>query len=125
MKTLLKVLFLIFPCIVQVQAQKIGLLLDDYIIERWYSDQRYFTEKVKELGGEVLVEVAYSDTAQQVELAKKLIGSGAKVLVVIPTDSHQAARIADLAKKIWRSGSFLRPFDFERKYRSLCIIRQS
>jgi D-xylose transport system substrate-binding protein len=99
MKTFIKVLFLIFPCIVQVQAQKIGLLLDDYIIERWYSDQKYFTEKVKELGGEVLVEVAYSDTAQQVELAKKLIGLGAKVLVVIPTDSHQAAKIADLAKK--------------------------
>lgn len=99
MKTFIKVLFLIFPCIVQVQAQKIGLLLDDYIIERWYSDQRYFTEKVKELGGEVLVEVAYSDTAQQVELAKKLIGSGAKVLVVVPTDSRQAARIADVAKK--------------------------
>jgi len=92
MKTFVKVLFLIFPCIIQVQAQKIGFLIDDYIIERWYSDQKYFTEKVKELGGEVLVEVAYSDTAQQVELAKKLIGSGAKVLVVIPTDSHQATK---------------------------------
>jgi len=34
-----------------------------------------------------------------VELAKKLIGSGAKVLVVIPTDSRQATKIVDLAKK--------------------------
>ncbi len=99
MKTFIKVLLLTFACTVQIQAQKIGFLVDDYINERWYSDQKYFTEKVKELGGEVLVEVAYSDTTQQVDLAKKLIGAGAKVLVVIPTDARAAAKIADLAKK--------------------------
>jgi D-xylose transport system substrate-binding protein len=99
MKTFIKVLLLTFACTIQIQAQKIGFLVDDYINERWYTDQKYFTEKVKELGGEVLVEVAYSDTAQQVELAKKLIDAGAKVLVVIPTDAHRAAKIADLAKK--------------------------
>jgi len=99
MKTSIKVLLLIFACTIQIHAQKIGFLVDDYINERWYTDQKYFTEKVKALGGEVLVEVAYSDTTQQLDLAKKLIGLGAKVLVVIPTDSHQAAKIADLAKK--------------------------
>ncbi len=73
--------------------------MDDYISERWYSDQKYFTEKVKELGGEVLVEIAYADTTKQMELAKKLIASGVKVLVIVPTDAHQAARIVDMAKK--------------------------
>src|SRR5260221_12910461 len=99
MKVFVKTLVLIFACAAQIQAQKIGFLMDDYISERWYSDQKYFTEKVKELGGEVLVEIAYADTTKQMELAKKLIASGVKVLVIVPTDAHQAARIVDMAKK--------------------------
>ena len=99
MKVFVKTLVLIFACAAQIQAQKIGFLMDDYISERWYSDQKYFTEKVKELGGEVLVEIAYADTTKQMELAKKLIDSGVKVLVIVPTDAHQAARIVDMAKK--------------------------
>jgi D-xylose ABC transporter substrate-binding protein len=78
-------------------GQKIGLLLDDFISDRWYLDQKLFTEKVKELGGEVLSEVAYGDTAAQVQLAKKLIDSGVKVLVVVPTDARHARKIAEYA----------------------------
>ena len=78
-------------------SQKIGLLLDDFISDRWYLDQKLFTEKVTELGGEVLSEVAYSDTAAQVQQAKKLIDSGVKVLVVVPTDARHARKIAEYA----------------------------
>ncbi len=99
MKSFMKVLLLIFVCTTQIQAQKIGFLIDDYVAERWYADQKYFAEKVKELGGEALMEVAYSDTAKQMDLAKKLIASGVKVLVICPTDAHQAAKIVDVAKK--------------------------
>ncbi len=99
MKTLGSVLVLALLCSNQIEAQKIGFLMDDYISDRWYSDQKYFTEKVKELGGEVLVEIAYADTTKQTELARKLIDAGAKVLVIVPTDAHQAARIVALAKK--------------------------
>lgn len=99
MKMLARVIVLFFVCSIQLEAQKIGFLLDDYVSDRWYSDQKYFTEKVKELGGEVQVEIAYADTTKQMELAKKLIDSGVKVLVVVPTDARQAARIVDMAKK--------------------------
>lgn len=80
-------------------SQKIGFLMDDYISDRWFSDEKYFKETVKELGGEVLMEVANADTAAQYSLAKKILDAGVKVLVVIPTDSRQASRIVDLATK--------------------------
>jgi len=49
------------------------------------------------LGGEVLSEVAYSDTAAQVLLAKKLIDAGVKVLVIVPSDARHARKIAEYA----------------------------
>jgi D-xylose transport system substrate-binding protein len=78
-------------------SQKIGLLLDDFISDRWYLDKKHFTERVTELGGEVLFEVAYADTGAQVSLAKKMLDAGVKVLVVVPTDARQARKIAELA----------------------------
>jgi len=78
-------------------SQKIGLLLDDFISDRWYLDKKHFTERVTELGGEVLCEIAYADTGAQVSLAKKILDAGAKVLVVVPTDARQARKIAELA----------------------------
>jgi D-xylose transport system substrate-binding protein len=78
-------------------SQKIGLLLDDFISDRWYLDKKHFTDRVTELGGEVLFEVAYADTGAQVSLAKKMLDGGVKVLVVVPTDARQARKIAELA----------------------------
>jgi len=78
-------------------AQKIGFLLDDYISDRWFSDEKYFSEKVKELGGDVTVEVANADTTAQFTLAQKMLDAGVKVLVVVPTDSRKAGKIVDLA----------------------------
>jgi D-xylose transport system substrate-binding protein len=98
--SLLKILFLLLLCVVSLslQAQKIGLLMDSYIIDRWYLDQKLFIDKVKTLGGEVQVEVAYGDALEQLRLAKKLIADGAKVLVVIPVDGQKSAEIVKIAK---------------------------
>ena len=46
---------------ITLHAQKIGLLLDSYVTDRWYIDQKLFTDKVKELGGEVQIEVVYGE----------------------------------------------------------------
>lgn len=78
-------------------SQKIGLLFDDYISDRWYQDKKYFIDRATELGGEVLFEIAYADTAAQMVLAKKLLDAGVKVLVIIPTDARKAKKIAELA----------------------------
>jgi D-xylose transport system substrate-binding protein len=82
----------------QLQAQKIGLLLDSYITDRWYIDQKLFSDKVKELGGQAFVEVGNGDTTEQVRLGKKLIDEGVRVLAIVPTDSRQSAKIAAMAK---------------------------
>jgi D-xylose transport system substrate-binding protein len=81
-----------------LKAQKIGLLMDSYVSDRWYLDQKLFIDKVKELGGDVQVEVAYGDPAEQLRLGKKLIADGAKVLVIVPVDGTRASEIVDVAK---------------------------
>jgi D-xylose transport system substrate-binding protein len=91
-------LILMSAAAISVQAQKIGLLMDSYVTDRWYLDQKLFIDKVKSLGGDVQVEVAYGDPAEQVKLAKKLIADGAKVLVVVPVDGHKASEIVAVAK---------------------------
>ena len=53
-------------------AQKIGLLMDSYVIDRWYMDQKLFTDRVKDLGGECIVEMPYGDPDEQVKLGKKI-----------------------------------------------------
>ena len=79
-------------------AQKVGLLMDSYVIDRWYIDQKLFTDKVKELGGECIVEMPYGDPDEQVKLGKKLIAAKVDVLVIIPTDAKRAAEIVQAAK---------------------------
>ena len=34
-----------------ITAQKIGVLMDSYVVDRWYLDQKLFTERVRALGG--------------------------------------------------------------------------
>ncbi len=83
-----------------LHAQKIGLLLDSYVTDRWYLDQKLFSDKVKELGGEVQLEIAYGDPAEQLRLGKKLLAEGAKVLVVVSVDGVKAVEIVQAAKQV-------------------------
>jgi len=75
----------------------IGLCIDDYVVERWHKDRDYMLEKAKELGAEVLVEVAYSYDMAQIEQAKKLIEMGVDVLIIVPTNKQTAAEIVTFA----------------------------
>ncbi len=92
------VLGVMLTCAGNSWGQKIGLLMDSYVIDRWYIDQKLFTDKIKELGGECVVAMPYGDPDEQVELGKKLIASGVDVLVIIPCDGVKAASIVDVAK---------------------------
>ena len=95
---LLPVLLLV--CAFQLKAQKVGLLMDSYVTDRWFIDQKLFTDKVKELGGEVKVEVAYGDPAEQIRLGKKLLAEGVKVLVIVAVDGHKASEIVEAASAV-------------------------
>ena len=80
-------------------AQKIGLLMDSYVIDRWYIDQKLFVDRIKELGGECIVEMPFGDADEQVKLGKKLIASKVDVLVIVPVDRIKAATIVQAAKE--------------------------
>ena len=100
------VMFIFILCMVmngsarKAIAQKIGLLMDSYVIDRWHLDQKLFTDRIKELGGECLVEVPHGDPDEQVRLGKKLLQSGISALVIVPTDFRKAAAIVEAAKKV-------------------------
>src|SRR5690606_22919406 len=79
-------------------AQKIGLLMDSYVIDRWYKDQKHFVSKTEELGGSCVIEVAHGDPHEQLKLAQKLIDEGVDALVVVPCDALKAAEIAKISK---------------------------
>lgn len=77
----------------------IGLSMDTLKEERWQKDRDIFTEKVKELGGEVKTLAANGDDATQLSQAEQLISQGVNVLVVIPHNAEAAAPIVEKAHK--------------------------
>lgn len=76
----------------------IGLLMDQFNVERWAQDTSFFIAKVKTLGGKVICLSANGDPAKQLEQAKKLISQNVDILVVLPVDLSKAAEIVKLAK---------------------------
>ena len=98
--TLLKLVICValLICSEGVYAQKVGLLMDSYFIDRWYLDEKFIKERVTELGGECVVEMPEGNPDEQVRLGKKLIESGIDVLVIIASDAKKAVEIVDMAE---------------------------
>lgn len=90
-------ILVVFCATYSSHAQKVGLLMDSYFIDRWYTDQKLLNEKIVQLGGQCITEVPHGDPAEQLRLAKKLIEEKVDVLIIIPTDSKKAIEIVDLA----------------------------
>jgi D-xylose transport system substrate-binding protein len=92
---------LLFLCVASFASfgQKIGFLMDSYITDRWYMDQKFVVDKIKELGGECIVEIPYGDANEQLNLAKKLIANKIDVLIIVPSDTRKAVEIVNEAKK--------------------------
>jgi D-xylose transport system substrate-binding protein len=76
---------------------KIGFLMDSLKVERWQTDLDNFQKRAKELGAEVQVETAEGDDELQLQQARKLMASGAKVLVLVAHDGEKAVRIVNAA----------------------------
>ncbi len=96
---LLTGLILFQTCKPRQKVPVIGLLMDQYNVERWAKDTTYFIENVKKLGGKVICLSANGDAALQLEQAKKLIAKKVDVLVILPVELGRAAEIVQLAKK--------------------------
>ncbi len=78
-------------------AQRVGFLLGTFVSDRWYLDQKLFSERISELGGKTIMELAYEHEGQ-VAMARKLISDGIDVLVMVPLDGERAAEVAALCK---------------------------
>jgi D-xylose transport system substrate-binding protein len=72
---------------------KVGFLFPNMVASRFIKEKAYFSEKIKELGGEALVTSADYDAQKQINQASELIEQGAKVLVVNPLNLNTAAVI--------------------------------
>jgi len=81
----------------QSKAPKIGILIHSYDNERWTKDKDYLVENLTKLGADVMVEVANNDQNKQIEQARKMINNGAKVLIVVPINQDESAKIVELA----------------------------
>lgn len=79
------------------ETEKIGFLIPNSVDERMQKDQTFFVEKIKGLGGEVLISDAQFDDQRQIEQAKELISQGVKVLVVMAVNKNTAAAIVRYA----------------------------
>lgn len=90
---------LIQTCKPREKVPFIGLLMDQYNVERWAKDTTYFIRHVNKLGGRVVCLSANGDPAKQLEQAKELINEKVDILVVLPVDLLKAADIVVLAKK--------------------------
>ncbi|WP_264196068.1 substrate-binding domain-containing protein [Metabacillus niabensis] len=77
----------------------IGFLLDTLEEERWYKDKQLFEDHVKSLGGQVKTLAANGSDAVQLVQAQLLIEEGVDVLVVVPHNAEEGAKIVELAHK--------------------------
>jgi len=95
--SLLFVLLIVSNAIPSAAQVKVGFLMDDYMSERWYLDEKFFKEAVDRNGGQMFLGIAYGDPKEQVFQARQLIDEGIQVLVVVASNSDAAAMIVDLA----------------------------
>lgn len=79
------------------KVPKVGLLIHSYENERWTKDKDYIVENLTKQGAEVMLEVADNDQQKQIAQAEEMIKKGARVLIVVPINQDQAARIVELA----------------------------
>ena len=77
----------------------IGLSMDTLVIERWESDRNIFVSTVGELGGEVIVQNANSDSVEQENQIRYLIKKNIDVLVIVAIDESQLGDEIQLAKE--------------------------
>ncbi len=76
----------------------IGFSMDTLVHERWLRDRDIFVAKAKELGAEVILQIAYSDSEEQEKQVQYLLDQGIDVLVIVPHDAVSAASMVKKAK---------------------------
>ncbi len=73
--------------------------MDDSKTGRWSTDKELFIKNIEELGGTVVFKAAEHDAQRQEQLAQEMLQEGIDVLVMVPTDMNEAAKIVLMAHK--------------------------
>jgi D-xylose transport system substrate-binding protein len=83
------------------QPPIIGFSMDSLVVERWRRDIDVFTRAAKDLGAEVILEVADQDPVVQERQIRGLLNQGIDVLVIVPND---ADRLSAVVSEVRRRG---------------------
>ena len=67
---------------------QIGMIFDNFVMERWLRDRDVFVSTAKELGAEVNVQNANSSVEEQIDLIEYFIKKKVDIIVIIPIDSQ-------------------------------------
>ena len=78
---------------------RIGFSMDTLKEERWQHDHDLVMARGKEVGADVLVQVANGDDKVQTQQAENLLTQGVDVLIVAPHNGEIAASIVESAKR--------------------------
>jgi len=81
----------------KTKTPKVGILMHSYENQRWEKDKNYLVDGLTKLGAEVMLEVADNNQQKQIEQAATMIKNGAKVLIVVPINQDEAAKIVEMA----------------------------
>lgn len=73
--------------------------MDESVTGRWAKDKELFTRYIQEQGAEVICMAAEMDMEKQYQLAQEMLDMDIDVLVLVPTDMNEAAKIVLLAHK--------------------------
>jgi D-xylose transport system substrate-binding protein len=93
------ILFFEFISCNQEKSIKVGFLFNNMKVERYKKEQVFFTDKLKQLGGEAIVLSADYDEVLQMKQAEDLIKQGIKVLVLNAVNFNTAGAIVRFAHK--------------------------
>src|SRR5512141_1877503 len=77
----------------------IGFSMDTLKEERWQRDKDLVEKRAKELGMQVLVQVANGDDNLQIKQAENLLTQNVDVLIVAPHNAEIAASIVEAAHR--------------------------
>ncbi len=76
---------------------KVGILMHSYANARWTKDKDYLVDNLTKEGADIMLEVANDDQQKQITQAQTMISNGAQVLIVVPINQDEAAKIVELA----------------------------
>ncbi|MDT7602777.1 MAG: D-xylose transport system substrate-binding protein [Acidobacteriota bacterium] len=78
---------------------KIGFSMDTLKEERWQRDHELVEKHAKELGADILIDVANGDDRVQINQAENMLTQGVDVLIVAPHNGVAAAAIVEAAHR--------------------------